>query len=336
MYRSYASELAFEVENGMKVVVRGYVSLYEKTGQYQLYARAMEPAGKGALYVAFEKLKERLGRAGVFDPKYKKPLPAMPKTIAVVTSPTGAAVRDIVRIALRRNSSVNIAIFPTLVQGENATPDIVRAIKDVNEWGNADVIIVGRGGGSIEDLWAFNEEIVARAIFDSKIPVISAVGHETDFTIADFIADVRASTPSAAAELAVPESGSMNKRLEDITSRLITAVDKKTSQARSRYEAAAMSYILRRFPDRIGDEQVYTEELFKRMDTSVQSKLSLCGVNLSAKIEKLESISPLNILKKGYSIVYNNDTTVKCVNDVSKGDKVKIVVSDGELNAEIC
>ena len=188
MFRSYAEKLKFMPEDGMKVLINGYISLYEKTGQYQFYVLSMEPAGKGALYIAYEQLKERLEHSGVFDQKYKKDIPSYPKCVAVITSPTGAAVRDIIQVSGRRNPNVKIVVVPVLVQGDDAAPNIANAIESVNKWGQADTIIVGRGGGSIEDLWAFNEEMVARAIFESKIPIISAVGHETDFTIADFIA----------------------------------------------------------------------------------------------------------------------------------------------------
>ena len=215
MFRSYAERLKFMPESGMKVVARGYISLYEKTGQYQLYVNSMEPAGIGALYLAYEQFKARLEKAGVFDQKYKKPIPQMPKTVAVITSPTGAAVRDIINVAGRRNPNVEIVIVPTLVQGKNAGPEIVNAIEKVNRWNKADTIILGRGGGSIEDLWAFNEEIVARAIFDSHIPIISAVGHETDFTIADFISDMRAPTPSAAAELSVFDLRQFEQKIKE-------------------------------------------------------------------------------------------------------------------------
>ena len=210
MFRSYAEKLKFMPEDGMKVLINGYISLYEKTGQYQFYVLSMEPAGKGALYIAYEQLKERLERSGVFDQKYKKDIPSYPKCVAVITSPTGAAVRDIIQVSGRRNPNVKIVVVPVLVQGDDAAPSIANAIESVNKWGQADTIIVGRGGGSIEDLWAFNEEMVARAIFESKIPIISAVGHETDFTIADFIADMRAPTPSAAAEIAIPENEGMS------------------------------------------------------------------------------------------------------------------------------
>ena len=212
MFRSAAQYLEFMPKNGDAVLVGGRVSLYEKTGKYQVYVDYMQPAGLGALHAEFEKLKQKLAAEGLFDEKFKKPIPEYPKTVALVTSPTGAAVRDMIDVSRRRNPSIKLVIVPVLVQGENAAADIAKGIELVNEWGGADTIIVGRGGGSMEDLWAFNEEIVARAIFKSEIPVISAVGHEVDFTIADFAADFRAPTPSAAAELAIPASEPVQRR----------------------------------------------------------------------------------------------------------------------------
>ena len=242
MFRSYAERLKFMPESGMKVVARGYISLYEKTGQYQLYVNSMEPAGIGALYLAYEQLKARLEKAGVFDQKYKKPIPQMPKTVAVITSPTGAAVRDIINVAGRRNPNVEIVIVPTLVQGKNAGPEIVNAIEKVNKWNKADTIILGRGGGSIEDLWAFNEEIVAIAIFDSHIPIISAVGHETDFTIADFISDMRAPTPSAGAEIAVPEGNAINEKVVNLYEKITNNIQTRYSNNLSKYKYCINSY----------------------------------------------------------------------------------------------
>jgi exodeoxyribonuclease VII large subunit len=335
MYKSSAAFLKFMPENGMNVVVRGYISIYEKTGQYQLYAKKMEPAGRGALYLAFEKLKSRLERAGVFDQKYKKAIPEKPETIAVVTSPTGAAVRDIIKIAARRNPNVKIAVFPALVQGENAAPDIVRAIKEANEWGQADTLIVGRGGGSIEDLWAFNEEIVARAIFDSKLPVISAVGHETDFTIADFIADMRASTPSAAAEIAVPDTLSLSERVKTAKSRIDTRIAYLLADNGARYVRAAESYVFRNFPDRLANEEIYRQNLHKKLDTAMENMLEKQKMRFISGTEKIELLSPLNVLKKGYSVVYKNDGVIRSVDEVNVGDKVSIRLSDGSVDATI-
>lgn len=335
MYRSNAENLKFVPENGMSVVVRGYLSLYEKTGQYQFYAKTMEPAGRGALFIAFEKLKERLERAGLFDEKHKKPIPPMPKTVAVVTSPTGAAVRDIIRIAGRRNPGVRIAVFPALVQGGNSAQDIARAIREVNAWGEADVLIVGRGGGSIEDLWSFNEEIVARAIFESKVPVISAVGHETDFTISDFIADLRASTPSAAAEIAVPNADDINTRVGELYNRLEKCMTGKISSYSARYNMASGSYILKNFYDKILNDQIYNQQLYKNLNSVMENMLSKNKLVLSARAEKIENISPLNILKKGYSIVYKDGKAVKSADAVKSGDFVSIRLYEGELKAEI-
>lgn len=224
MFRSNAARLKFMPENGMKVIVGGRISVYGRSGSYQLYAEEMEPAGKGELYLAYEQLKAELEKRGVFDAKYKKPIPKHPKCVAVITSPTGAAVRDIINVISRRNNAVEIVVVPTLVQGESAEEDIVSSIKTAAAWGGADTIILGRGGGSIEDLWAFNTVGVARAVFDCDIPIISAVGHETDFTITDFVADLRAPTPSAAAELAVPELNSLREGIAVSLSRMYNSV----------------------------------------------------------------------------------------------------------------
>ena len=275
MFRSYAEKLKFMPEDGMKVLINGYISLYEKTGQYQFYALNMEPAGKGALYIAYEQLKERLERSGVFDPKYKKDIPSYPKCIAVITSPTGAAVRDIINVSGRRNPNVKIVVIPVLVQGDDAAPSIANAIESVNKWGQADTIIVGRGGGSIEDLWAFNEEMVARAIFDSKIPIISAVGHETDFTIADFIADMRAPTPSAAAEIAVPENEGMSLAVMNNYRRLNYLMDSILSSSKNTLQTLSTKHCFTGFADNIYDNELYVSQLQNRLLNKMQSKIEL-------------------------------------------------------------
>lgn len=336
MYRGSAEKLRFTPQNGMKVTVFGYISLYEKTGQYQIYLQIMEPAGKGALYLAFEQLKARLEKVGLFDEKHKKAIPQMPKCVAVVTSPTGAAVRDIIQIAKRRNPNVKIVVVPVLVQGENAAADIVKGIELVNQWGKADTIIVGRGGGSIEDLWAFNEEIVAKAIFQSNIPVISAVGHETDFTIADFIADMRAPTPSAAAELAVPEVKGISDRLLQYNARMSNAVNKKFVEHKNTFERLQNSYSFKNYLDNIYDSQIYSFELYKKLVKEINQKLQQNRLVLQLKINDLENKSPMNILKKGYSLTYNEGgNIIKSVGDININDTIKVKLCDGELSARV-
>lgn len=336
MFRSNASRLKFMPESGMKVVARGYISLYEKTGQYQLYVTDMEPAGIGALYMAYEQLRARLEKAGVFDAKHKKPIPEMPKTVAVITSPTGAAVRDIINVTGRRNPNVEIVIVPTLVQGENAAPDIVRAIEMVNRWGKADTIIVGRGGGSIEDLWAFNEEIVARAIFESEIPVISAVGHETDFTIADFIADMRAPTPSAAAEIAVPEGNVINDRVANIYGRISKIIQSRLGDSLNRFKYCVNTYGLKNFSNTVFDNQIYVTELFNRLYDKLTNDINKNKLLLKNSLDNIENKSPLRILQRGYSLTYNKKgEIVTSAEDLNVDDEINIRLYKGNVKAKI-
>lgn len=336
MFRSSASKLKFLPESGMKVVARGYISLYEKTGNYQLYVTSMKPAGIGALYLAYEQLKARLEKAGVFDAKYKKPIPEMPKTVAVITSPTGAAVRDIINVTGRRNPNVEIVIVPVLVQGENAAPDIVRAIDMVNRWGKADTIILGRGGGSIEDLWAFNEEIVARAIFDSEIPIISAVGHETDFTIADFIADMRAPTPSAAAEIAVPAGNEINDRVMNIYNRISKSVISSLNEGISAYKYCINSYGFKNFGNTVYDNEIYVSELFDRIFKNIGSSINQNKLMLKNCLDNIENKSPLNILKKGYSLAYDSRGNIlKSSENIKIGDDITVKLNEGSIKAKV-
>lgn len=336
MFRSYAERLKFMPESGMKVVARGYISLYEKTGQYQLYVNSMEPAGIGALYLAYEQLKARLEKAGVFDQKYKKPIPQMPKTVAVITSPTGAAVRDIINVAGRRNPNVEIVIVPTLVQGKNAGPEIVNAIEKVNRWNKADTIILGRGGGSIEDLWAFNEEIVARAIFDSHIPIISAVGHETDFTISDFISDMRAPTPSAGAEIAVPEGNAINEKVVNLYEKITNNIQTRYSNNLSKYKYCINSYGFKNFSNTIFDNEIYVSELFNKIYNNLYGSIKRNKLMLKNCLDNIENKSPLNILKRGYSLAYNNNgELLKSSKNVSCGDKISVKLNEGSVEAVV-
>lgn len=336
MFRSYAEGLKFMPESGMKVVARGYISLYEKTGQYQLYVNSMEPAGIGALYLAYEQLKARLEKAGVFDQKYKKPIPQMPKTVAVITSPTGAAVRDIINVTGRRNPNVEIVIVPTLVQGKNAGPDIVKAIEMVNRWNKADTIILGRGGGSIEDLWAFNEEIVARAIFDSDIPIISAVGHETDFTIADFIADMRAPTPSAGAEIAVPEGNAINEKVINAYKKITKSIQTKYSDSLNKYKYCVNSYGFKKFSNTIFDNEIYVSELFNKIYNNLNSSINKNKLILKNCLDNIENKSPLNILKRGYSLAYNSKgELLKSSENINVGEEICVKLNEGSIEAKV-
>ncbi len=337
MFRGNASTLAFLPEDGMKVLIRGYISVFERDGQYQLYAEEMQPDGVGALHVAFEKLKKKLLSEGLFDERRKRRLPFIPSAIGVVTSSTGAVVRDIINVLSRRFYNVNIKVYPVQVQGNQAAGQIARAICRLNQLGNVDVIIIARGGGSLEELWAFNEEIVARSIYESHIPVISAVGHETDFTISDFVADVRASTPSAAAELVMPERSVVENRLDSLRMRLRNAMLKKTSMDRMRLE---------RLGDSVAFRQPYNKVYQERLMLDVQKRYlvnALTAANnkyrsmLSTLAAKLDTLSPLNSLARGYSIIRSkkDDTLVKSIKSVRIGDRIEVFLMDGRLNCTV-
>ncbi|MET3574800.1 exodeoxyribonuclease VII large subunit [Bhargavaea ullalensis] len=287
MFRGNASKLKFRPEEGMNVLVRGDVNVYEAAGQYQLYANSMQPDGVGELYIAFEQLKERLGKEGLFNPQWKQPIPRFPGKVGVVTAPTGAAVRDICTTLARRYPLAEVLLFPAVVQGENAASSIVSAIRKANDFGGIDVLIVGRGGGSIEDLWAFNEEPVVREIFSSRIPVISAVGHETDTVISDFVADLRAPTPTAAAEMAVPDSVELARRILEVKSRMHQSLLGRMRQETRRLEALESSYPLQ-FPERL--YRPFAERLDALEERFLQSAQRLIGdrrhaaVNLDTRL----------------------------------------------------
>lgn len=337
MFRSHASSLQFIPEDGMKMIIRGYISVFERDGQYQLYAEEMQPDGVGALYVAFEKLKKKLQGQGLFDEVRKRKLPYMPRSIGVITSSTGSVVRDIINILSRRFYNVNIKVYPVQVQGEHAAGQIAAAVRRLNELNNVEVIIVARGGGSLEELWAFNEEIVARSIYESEIPVISAVGHETDFTIADFVADVRASTPSAAAELVMPERTIVENMLDSLKMRLRNAVVKKTAMDR---------LVLKRLCESVAFKQPYNKVYQERMLLDVQKRYmqkALMALNgeyrnrLMLLVARLDTLSPLNSLARGYSIVKSekDDTLVKSIKSVEIGDRLEVHLTDGRLKCMI-
>ncbi len=303
MFRSRSRSLLYRPENGMAVTIRGYVSVYERDGAYQLYAEEMEPDGTGVLYLAFEQLKERLQKEGLFDPGHKKALPLLPRRIGVVTSPTGAAVRDLVEIIKRRWPGLEIILVPVLVQGESAPPDVARGIQMLNKLGGVDLIIVGRGGGSLEELWAFNTEIVARSIYNSKIPVISAVGHETDFTIADFVADKRAATPSAAAELAVPDKREMARYVLTLKNRLYRAVNDKLRGCGQRLAACLSNrHFTRPLDVFCGARQQSLDFLAHRLNQGVRSSVGDKERKLAILAGRLQTLSPLSTLARGYSI----------------------------------
>jgi exodeoxyribonuclease VII large subunit len=294
--------LSFEPEDGIKVIAFGNITVYERNGQYQLDVIELIPAGWGKLEIAFQRLKERLFKEGLFDEEHKKPIPEFPETIGLVTSPTGAAIRDMIKIIRKRFPSVRIIVNPVRVQGEGAAEEIAQAIEEFNEFGKIDVIIVGRGGGSLEDLWAFNQERVARVIYDSKIPIISAVGHQIDFTISDFVADLRASTPSAAAQMVVKDQGELLKELRFNIQKLISYQTSLLEYLKQRLKAAQQSYGFRKPLDLISQRSQRVDELTRQFRDRLKNYFEFKKNDLSLKVEKLEALSPLSVLKRGYSI----------------------------------
>lgn len=335
MFAGNARNLKFKPMEGMKVICRGRVTLYEATGQYQYYIEDMQPDGIGALYQAYEQLKEKLQSKGLFDESHKKPIPYCPKTIGVITSPTGAAVQDIKNILTRRFPSVNIILCPVLVQGDNAVPQLVDAVNKLNEYDLCDTIIIGRGGGSIEDLWAFNDENLAYAIYNSHIPVISAVGHETDFTICDFVSDLRAPTPSAGAELAVPDRNEILQNLDAQRQYLSSLMDKKLIENNNIVSEMTTKLLSLSPDDKIA--KLYNDLDF--LSQKYENNSNRIFQNTANKIEllatKLESLNPVSTLKRGYSVVTNNDKTVTSVKDVKNGDTLAINVTDGKIISKV-
>ncbi|MBO8434764.1 MAG: exodeoxyribonuclease VII large subunit [Tyzzerella sp.] len=336
MFKGSADMLPFMPENGMSVVVYGYISIYEKTGQYQLYAEIMEPLGIGSMNIAFEQLKEKLSNEGLFDEDYKREICKYPKCIGVITSPVGAAVRDIINVSKRRNKGVKIVVVPALVQGENAVDSIVSALKLINEWGKCDTIILGRGGGSMEDLQAFNDERVARAIFASEIPVISAVGHETDFTIADFVSDMRAPTPSAGAELAVNSLEFEEERLKKLFDSLNNNINYRLNFENERLKNLTDRRIFKKPLDNIFDREMYISGLEKQMEKIIKNKVIEKSSAFDKLINKMEVLSPMAMLKRGYTIVENTKgESLKSIEDFNCGDTLNILFKDGQVKAKV-
>jgi exodeoxyribonuclease VII large subunit len=334
MFSSRARTLAFEPEDGMAVRVRGYVSLYERDGNYQLYVQEMEPDGLGALYLAFEQLKEKLSREGIFDARHKKSLPLLPGCIGIVTSPTGAVIRDMVNIIGRRWPGVKIILVPVAVQGNAAPGEVAEGIKKLNRLGGVDVIIAGRGGGSLEELWAFNTENVARAIFASSIPVISAVGHETDFTIADMVADLRAPTPSAAAEMVVPVKKETDIYISTQQGRLKRALDDYLKRCRARLDMYCRSPVFRSPVDRItGTRKMHLDFLTRRLEDTIRNDINRRKGSLATMAVRLNALSPLSTLVRGYSICLSEETgeVLKDAAQVSPGDGIKVRLRQGAL-----
>ena len=335
MFKTYAQKLKFMPKDGMKVLILGGVSVFERDGVYQIYVKIMEEDGLGDLYTKYQELKEKLEKQGLFDKAHKKAIPLMPKTIGVLTSQTGSVIRDIINVSTRRNPNVYIRLLPVPVQGEGAAEKIAEGIDYMNKNKLADVLIVARGGGSLEDLWPFNEEIVAHSIYNSEIPVISAVGHETDFTIADFVADLRAPTPSAAAELAVPDIYEVKQKINTYQNRMKQALSKKLEIMKLRYEKCISSVVFKEPTRKIQDNYLKIESYIKQLENIIKVKEQKEKSRYIELISKLDTLSPLKTLIRGYSIIQKDGNVVKSVKQLKVGDKIDIRLSEGKAQGVI-
>ncbi|MDD6153331.1 MAG: exodeoxyribonuclease VII large subunit [Elusimicrobia bacterium] len=337
MFKWDARKYALHLQEGMQVRVGGDLSCYAKQGRYQIVAKTAEALTKGNLFLEFEKLKKKLEEEGLFDPAHKKEIPAYPQRIAVITSPTGAAVRDILSVLKRRNPHLEVLVIPTLVQGDEAAPQIAEALADANAFTpKPDVILLGRGGGSMEELWAFNEEIVARSIFKSKIPVISCVGHEVDFTIADFVADLRAPTPSAAAELVVQNSQNTQEYVAQLQKRLLQSVSLFYERAKRRYDLAVNSPVFKHTETLFAAKEQELDDLTLRLENGIREKFKNFETRLELSSQKLVALGPQAVLKRGYSITRKADgTVISRVSDTAPGETVYVQVQDGMIYTQV-
>lgn len=335
MFKTYTPHLKFTPKDGMKVMAFGTVSVFERDGVYQLYCKAMQEDGMGSLYTAYEELKAKLEKEGYFDASHKKTIPFMPKSIGVLTSNTGAVIRDIINVSTRRNPNVYLKLLPVPVQGEGAAEKIAAGIQLMNEKKLADVIILARGGGSLEDLWTFNEEIVAKAIYNSELPIISAVGHETDFTIADFVADLRAPTPSAAAELAVPNIADVEMKLNTYQNRFRQALKKKTELMRLRYEKCMNSRVFKDPLQKVNENYMLIDKFVKSIQNSIVTKYKDKKLEAIKLYSKLDALSPLKTLSRGYSITEKDGKIVHKASELKQGDKLILRFEDGKIDAEV-
>lgn len=335
MFKSQRMRLKFAPEAGMKVVVHGSVSVYPQTGSIQIYVNSMEPDGIGALYLAYEQLKERLFSEGLFDEEHKQPIPQFPRRIGVITSPTGAAVRDIINVTGRRYPIADIFLYPSLVQGEGAEENLIKALDYLDRSGLVDVIIIGRGGGSIEDLWAFNSERLARRIFSAKVPVISAVGHETDFTICDFVSDMRAPTPSAAAEIAVPDVRDLLMRIDSLSDRIERALLRIADRMRDRLSALLERQVLSEPLTLFDGQREKVGELLLKSYKATDERLHDLRSRLVLFSEKANALSPLSVLGRGYSIVENENGALSKSSDLKVGQTIKLTFAKGNAKAEV-
>lgn len=335
MFKSYAQRLDFMPKDGMKVFIVGSVSVFERDGVYQIYAKAMQEDGVGILYKKYEELKYKLEQEGYFDETHKQKIPMMPKTIGVLTSQTGSVIRDIINVSTRRNPNVYIRLLPVPVQGEGAAEKIANGIRFMNDNKLADVLILARGGGSLEDLWPFNEEVVAHAIYNSEIPIISAVGHETDFSISDFVSDLRAPTPSAAAELAVPDIYEVERKINSYQDRLRLSLIKKVEIMKLRYEKCMSSRVFKEPLRNVNDNYLKLDTYIKRLENIMRNKHNEEKTKYIELISKLDTLSPLKTLTRGYALVEQKQNIVKSVKELKTGDKISIRLSDGKKDAEI-
>lgn len=335
MFKTYAQRLDFMPKDGMKVILVGGVSVFERDGVYQIYVKSMQEDGLGTLYKKYEELKKRLELDGYFDENHKQHIPIMPKIIGVLTSQTGAVIKDIINVSTRRNPNVNIRLYPVPVQGEGAAEKIAHGIKIMNENNYADVLILARGGGSLEDLWPFNEEIVAHAIYNSKIPIISAIGHETDFSISDFVADLRAPTPSAAAELAVPNISDLNQKINSYQGRLRMSLVKKVEIMKLRYEKCMSSRVFKEPLRNINDNYLKLDNYIKTLENIIRNKKKEEETKYIELISKLDTLSPLKTLTRGYSLIEQNNKIIKSVEELKSGDKIDIKFIDGHKEAQV-
>ena len=332
MFRGMAAKLRFRPENGMKVVAFGRIGVFPRDGGYQLYCSDLSVQGVGDLHVAFEQLKEALGKEELFDPAHKKPLPKYPRRIAIITSSAGAAVHDMLRILKARWPMSEVVLLPVRVQGAEAPAEIAGALRYANKWKVADLIITGRGGGSIEDLWAFNDERVARAIYASDLPVISAVGHEPDVTISDFVADARASTPSNAAEIAVPEQKELRRRLDTLSARMEQSAQKRVKALRERYEALARSRVLRDPMAFIDDKRLLLDYTQRKLSTLAQAQTAQRAQRFASLAASLDALSPLKVLGRGYAVARDeNGTILRTAEEASVGEMIEVLLGQGSL-----
>ena len=336
MFRAYAQRVTFVPRDGMKVLIHGRISAFVRDGQYQIYADEIVPDGVGSLYLAFEQLKQKLAAQGLFDESRKKPIPAYPQRIGIVTSPTGAAVQDMLNILGRRFPCAEILLYPAQVQGAEAPRQLIGGICYFNQKCPVDVLIVGRGGGSAEDLWAFNDEQLALCIAQSAIPVISAVGHESDFTICDFVADLRAPTPSAAAELAVPDRMELHQRIASLSHKMNVTVLQRIQAERNRLKYWRESGVLSSAAPILNEKRMNLLHMAKQMDVGVQSAIRFSGRDLSAISARLEALNPLSVLARGYGVATKEDGhAIRSVSEVTEGDKILVRVKDGSIDATV-